>query len=121
MPGERIEQLDVLLGRIDAFPVVVAHGGDLEEPAGLDPGPVVGEFAGPRRSLAGRPPLADLVVDVLDLGDEQYALFDRLAGLTRDPDAAFAELTGAYAADTRLRVPATVYNAVLNRNEPVLP
>jgi hypothetical protein len=55
------------------------------------------------------------------ISDEQYALFDRLAGLTRDPDAAFAELTAAYAADTRLRVPATVYNAVLNRNEPVLP
>ncbi len=55
------------------------------------------------------------------IGDEQYALFDRLAGLTRDPDAAFAELTAAYAGDARLRVPATVYNAVLNRPEPVLP
>jgi len=51
---------------------------------------------------------------------EQYALFDRLAGLTGDPDAAFAELTTAYADDTRLHVPATVYNAVLNRSEPVL-
>jgi hypothetical protein len=55
------------------------------------------------------------------ISDEQYALFDRLAGLTRDPDAAFAELTAAYAGDARLRVPATVYNAVLNRPEPVLP
>lgn len=55
------------------------------------------------------------------ISDEQYALFDRLAGLTRDPDAAFAELTAAYARDARLRVPATVYNAVLNRHEPVLP
>jgi hypothetical protein len=51
----------------------------------------------------------------------KYALFDRLAELTRDPDAAFAELTAAYADDARLRVPATVYNAVLNRPEPVLP
>jgi hypothetical protein len=55
------------------------------------------------------------------IGDEQCALFDRLAGLTRDPDATFAELTAAYAGDARLRVPATVYNAVLNRPEPVLP
>ena len=55
------------------------------------------------------------------ISDEQYALFDRLAGLTRDPDAAFAELRAAYGSDARLRVPATVYNAVLNRPEPVLP
>ena len=55
------------------------------------------------------------------ISDEQYALFDRLAGLTCDPDVAFAELRAAYASDARLRVPATVYNAVLNRPEPVLP
>ena len=53
------------------------------------------------------------------ISDEQYALFDRLAGLTRDPDAAIAGLTAAYAGDARLHVPATVYNAVLNRPEPV--
>jgi Transglutaminase-like superfamily len=52
---------------------------------------------------------------------ERLALFDRLAELTRDPDAAFAELTAAYRGDDRLRVPDTVYNAVLNRPEPVLP
>ena len=51
---------------------------------------------------------------------ELYALFDWLAGLTGDPDAAAAELTTAYADDPRLHVPATVYNAVLNRAEPVL-
>jgi len=55
------------------------------------------------------------------ISDEKYTLFDRLAELTRDPDAAFAELTAAYAGDARLHVPATVYNAVLNRPEPVLP
>jgi hypothetical protein len=54
------------------------------------------------------------------ISQELYALFDRLAALTRDPDAAFAELAAAYADDTRLHVPATVYNAVLNRPEPVL-
>jgi Transglutaminase-like superfamily len=53
--------------------------------------------------------------------DEQNTLFDRLAELTRDPDAAFADLTAAYADDPRLHVPATVYNAILNRPEPVLP
>ncbi len=55
------------------------------------------------------------------ISEEQNAQFDRLAALTRDPDAGFAELTAAYAGDTRLRVPDTVYNAVLNRPEPVLP
>jgi hypothetical protein len=54
------------------------------------------------------------------IGDDRLALFDRLADLTRDPDAAFPELTATYAADDRLRVPATVYNAVLDRSEPVL-
>jgi Transglutaminase-like superfamily len=50
---------------------------------------------------------------------EMLALFDRLAELTRDPDAGFADLAAAYAADERLRVPATVRNAVLNRIDPV--
>ena len=55
------------------------------------------------------------------IGADLIALFDRLAGLTRDPDAAFAELAAAYAGDRRLHVPATVYNAIRNRQEPVLP
>jgi hypothetical protein len=53
------------------------------------------------------------------IDDERLALFDRLSELTRDPDASFSELTAAYATDDRLRVPPTVYNAVLNRSEPV--
>jgi hypothetical protein len=40
--------------------------------------------------------------------------------LTRVPDAAFADLTVAYADDPRLHVPPTVYNGVLNRAESVL-
>jgi Transglutaminase-like superfamily len=56
--------------------------------------------------------------EVID--DELVAFFDRVAELTRDPDATFAELTGTYAGDDRLRVPGTVYNAVLSRLEPVL-
>lgn len=52
---------------------------------------------------------------------EQNTLFGRLAALTGDPDAAFAELSAAYAQDPRLHVPDRVYNAVRNRAEPVLP
>ena len=53
-----------------------------------------------------------LTDDGLDL-----ALFDRLATLTRDPDAHVDELRALYAKDPRLTVPATVFNAVLNRSE----
>ena len=42
------------------------------------------------------------------VSDEQYALFDRLAELTRVPDATFTDLTAAYTRDARLLVPATV-------------
>jgi hypothetical protein len=53
------------------------------------------------------------------LSPEALAFLDRLAALTLMPDAAFAELRALYQGDNRLRVPATVYNAVLNRNEAV--
>jgi len=36
-----------------------------------------------------------------------------------DPDVDFAELTARYQADSRLTVPATVYNGVLNRVDEV--
>jgi len=49
--------------------------------------------------------------------DDRAALFDRLAALTREPDISFAELRALYEADERLRVPATVFNAALNRTE----
>ena len=45
-----------------------------------------------------------------------YALFDRLAELTSEPDRHFEELRELYR-DPRLAVPATVFNAVLNRPE----
>jgi hypothetical protein len=51
----------------------------------------------------------------------QLALFDELAALTVDPDANFAELTARYRSDSRLTVPPTVHNALLNRDEQVLP
>ncbi len=53
------------------------------------------------------------------LNDDQLEFFDRLAALTHAPDSSFAELRTLYADDDRLRVPATVFNAVLNRPEAV--
>ena len=50
---------------------------------------------------------------------DRLALFDRLAALTRAPDASFAELCALYESDDRLRVSATVRNAVLNRAEAI--
>jgi hypothetical protein len=45
-----------------------------------------------------------------------FALFDRLAELTHQPDRHFDELRTLYR-DARFAVPATVFNAVLNRPE----
>jgi hypothetical protein len=53
------------------------------------------------------------------LQEDQLAFFDRLAALTRAPDASFAELRALYQDDDRLRVPATVFNAVLQRPETI--
>ena len=53
------------------------------------------------------------------LQDDQLAFFDRLAALTHAPDASFAELRTLYEGDGRLRVPATIFNAVLNRLESI--
>jgi hypothetical protein len=53
------------------------------------------------------------------LQQDQLSLFDRLAALTRAPDAAFAELRALYKGDDRLRVPPTVRNAALNREEAI--
>jgi hypothetical protein len=51
--------------------------------------------------------------------DDDLALFDQLASLTQAPDAWFSELRGLYETDARLRVPATVFNAVLNRMDEI--
>ena len=50
---------------------------------------------------------------------DQLALFDRLATLTRSPDTSFAELRELYEHGPGLKVPPTVFNAVLNRPEAV--
>jgi hypothetical protein len=53
------------------------------------------------------------------LQNDQPEFFDRLAALTRAPDTAFTELYRLYESDDRLRVPAIVFNAVLNRPETI--
>ena len=45
-----------------------------------------------------------------------FALFDRLAELTHEPDGHFDELRAIHR-DSRFAVPGTVFNAVLNRTE----
>jgi hypothetical protein len=50
---------------------------------------------------------------------EQLAFFDQLAALTADPDGSFEQLRTLYENDTRLRVPTTVFNGLLNRPEAV--
>jgi hypothetical protein len=50
------------------------------------------------------------------LDANQLAFFDR-AALTREPDAAFAELRSLYESDDRLRVPPIVFNALTNHRE----
>jgi hypothetical protein len=53
------------------------------------------------------------------LDDDRLAFFDRLAALTRSPDASFEELRALYESDDRVRVQGTVVNALMNRSEPV--
>jgi hypothetical protein len=53
------------------------------------------------------------------LDDDRLAFFDRLAALTRAPDESFEELLALYHGDERLRVPAIVFNTLLNRPETV--
>jgi hypothetical protein len=53
------------------------------------------------------------------LDRRHLAFFDRLAALTRAPDASFAELRRFYEEDERLQVPSRIFNARLDRAESV--
>lgn len=53
------------------------------------------------------------------LDEQRIAYFDRLATLTREPDASYAELRRRFDEDDGVSVPGTVYNAVLNRVEEI--
>ena len=50
---------------------------------------------------------------------EQLTLFDELAAVSRDPDESFDELRKLYAKSENLRVPPTVFNSLLNREETI--
>jgi hypothetical protein len=56
---------------------------------------------------------------VQPLSNDQLAFFDRLAALTKTPDATLDELRELYDDDERLQVPMLVFNAVLQRSEPL--
>ena len=53
------------------------------------------------------------------IDDDRNALYDRLAALTHDPEADFAELRRLCREDERIRVPSAVYNALHDRAEPI--
>ena len=55
----------------------------------------------------------------MQLDDRQLKYFDRLAALTRDPDAFFGELTARYHEDEGVRVPPVVFNVITNHLEAV--
>ena len=54
-----------------------------------------------------------------DLDAGQLAFFDLLAALAAKPDASHQDLRALYDKDERVRVPKTVFNALLNRPEPI--
>jgi hypothetical protein len=56
---------------------------------------------------------------VQPLSNDQLAFFDRLAALTKTPDATLDELRKHYDVDEGLQVPMVVFNAVLQRPEPL--
>ena len=51
----------------------------------------------------------------------EIAILPAISGgsLTREPDASFAEVRGLYEDDGRLRVPGTVFNSLLQRQEAI--
>lgn len=51
--------------------------------------------------------------------EDQLVFFDRLADLTRSPDESFAEIRTLYENENCLRVPAIVFNSVLNCSETI--
>jgi len=53
------------------------------------------------------------------MSNDQFDFFDRLAALTKTPDATLDELRALYEDDERVRVPEVVFNAVLQRPEPL--
>src|ERR671936_1243748 len=73
--GERPEEVDVPLGLVNDLPMEPSEPDVREEEAGLALGAVVGQLLRPRPRAAGRPPLADLVIDRLELAEEGIPAF----------------------------------------------
>jgi hypothetical protein len=55
-----------------------------------------------------------------ELSAGELAFFDEIASLTGDPDANFDALRRRFAEDARVRLPETVFNALRQREEPIL-
>jgi hypothetical protein len=53
------------------------------------------------------------------IGEDELALFDRLATLTEAPDRSIDELRTIYERDDRVRVPPVVFNGRRQRDEPI--
>ena len=92
----------------DAFGILDMHGAWF----------VAGNLIRDAAALNNREMLPWDVWGAMRRADEELdtGFLDRLAGLTHDPDRHFAELRAVYN-DPRVAVPATVFNAVLNRSE----
>src|ERR1041385_6112542 len=101
---EGVQHLDVALDVVDPLPVEVPNMDALEQPAGLDLVPPLRELAGPQPLGAGRDALTDLVVDVLDLGEERVpAVWPHMLGVPEGEVAARRQgLPGPRVADRRV-------------------
>src|SRR5690242_12419679 len=71
VPGECVEQPDVLRRGVAGLPAVAPHSHAAEQAGGLDLGGVVGEIERRAKAPAAWQAFADLVVDVLDLTEER--------------------------------------------------
>jgi hypothetical protein len=72
---ERVEQAEVRRGVVANLPIEAANEDGLEQPGAFDLVTVVREFLWPPPSRIRWQPLADLVVEVLDLARERIAAF----------------------------------------------
>lgn len=73
--GEGVEQAEVLVGVVADLPVEVTNSDDVEEATCFDLVSAVGQLARPDGNPSVGQSLADLVVDVLDSGEDRIAVF----------------------------------------------
>src|SRR5580704_11154015 len=102
--GERAEQRDVALRVVDPLPVEVPDSRHLEQPARLDLGALLPQFARAGGTLSGRLPFTDLVVDLLNLAEERVAATGKhvQGAPEREVTARAEHLPGAAVADSRI-------------------